>query len=389
MRENGKYRLLQSAYYAGQSLTLSYAAYYLGTAGFSDRTIGIIMAVTCALGSVFQGVVGRIADRSRIFHWKRQLQIYSILEILFSLLLLVNSGKVLCGLFYALLTYHSLLMMPMVNAASFYYTNLGKPVDFGIARGLGSLSFAVTSFIVGKMTASWGSVMVPYLNIVVSLAMYVITTTMPFIPVSGEKKADMPTARQPRKNLLRTYPVFFITVIGVTLLVFFNNVMSFYIIRLIEYKGGGSGDLGIALAIAATTELPVMFMYSRIARRISSARLIMISGFFFILRGILYIVAPNVQALFFVQLTQSVSFGLLAAAKSYYANNCMADEDKVTGQAVMTMTESIGSVIASLAGGLLIAGGGIMLVLWCITGAAVLGTLITGLTAMQKQEARQ
>ena len=178
MRENGKYRLLQSAYYAGQSLTLSYAAYYLGTAGFSDRTIGIIMAVTCALGSVFQGVVGRIADRSRIFHWKRQLQIYSLLEIIFSLLLLVNSGKVLCGFFYALLTYHSLLMMPMVNAASFYYTNLGKPVDFGIARGLGSLSFAVTSFIVGKMTASWGSVMVPYLNIVVSLAMYVITTTM-------------------------------------------------------------------------------------------------------------------------------------------------------------------------------------------------------------------
>ena len=347
------------------------------------------MAVTCALGSVFQGVVGRLADQSRIFHWKRQLQIYSILEIIFSLLLLVNSGKVLCGIFYALLTYHSLLMMPMVNAASFYYTNLGKPVDFGIARGLGSLSFAVTSFIVGKMTASWGSVMVPYLNIVVSLAMYVITTTMPFIPVSGEKKADMPTARKPHKNLLRTYPVFFITVIGVTLLVFFNNVMSFYIIRLIEYKGGGSGDLGIALAIAATTELPVMFMYSRIARRISSARLIMISGFFFILRGILYIVAPNVQALFFVQLTQSVSFGLLAAAKSYYANNCMADEDKVTGQAVMTMTESIGSVIASLAGGLLIAGGGIMLVLWCITGAAVLGTLITGLTAMQKQEARQ
>ena len=389
MKENGKYRLLQSAYYAGQSLTLSYAAYYLGTAGFSDRTIGIIMAVTCALGSVFQGVVGRLADQRRIFHWKRQLQIYSILEILFSLLLLVNSGKVLCGLFYALLTHHSLLMMPMVNAASFYYTTLGKPVDFGIARGLGSLSFAVTSFIVGKMTASWGSVMVPYLNIVVSLAMYVITTTMPFIPVSGEKKTDMPTARQPRKNFLLTYPAFFITVIGVTLLVFFNNVMSFYIIRLIEYKGGGSGDLGIALAIAATTELPVMFMYSRIARRISSARLIMISGFFFILRGILYIVAPNVQALFFVQLTQSVSFGLLAAAKSYYANNCMADEDKVTGQAVMTMTESIGSVIASLAGGLLIAGGGIMLVLWCITGAAVLGTLITGLTAMQKQEARQ
>ena len=78
MKENGKYRLLQSAYYAGQSLTLSYAAYYLGTAGFSDRTIGIIMAVTCALGSVFQGVVGRLADQSRIFHWKRQLQIYSI-----------------------------------------------------------------------------------------------------------------------------------------------------------------------------------------------------------------------------------------------------------------------------------------------------------------------
>lgn len=383
MKENGKYRLLQSAYYAGQCVTLSYAAYYLGTVGLSDRTIGILVGVTCALGSLFQGFAGRLADKSRFFNWKRQLQIYSILEVIFSLLLFIHSGAVLHGIFFALLIYHSLLMMPMVNAAGFYYTNLGKPVDFGIARGLGSLSFAITSYIAGAMTESWGSIMVPYLNIIISIAMLIIATLMPFAPQAVKKEAVAEKNRHTRKNLLRAYPVFFITVIGVTLFVFFNNMVSIYLIRLIEYKGGGSGDFGIALAIAATAELPVLFLYSRIAKHISASRLIAISGLFFVLRGVLYIVAPNVQVLFAVQLTQSLSFGLLAAAKAHYADTSMAEEDKVTGQAVMAMTESSGSVIASLAGGFLMAGGGIMLLLYVAAGVVIVGTIITGFACVR------
>lgn len=388
MKENGKYRLLQCAFYAGHCITLSYVTYYLGTAGLSDRSIGILVAITCALGSFAQGVAGRVADCSFIFHWKRQLQLYSVLEILLSVFLLTNSSPEIRGLVFAFLILFSLMMMPMVNVAAFYYKNADKSVDFGIARGLGSLSYAVTAFIVGKATSWRGAVMIPYLNIAFSAALLFIVTSMPTVTAAQsettKKNPADTSAALPRRSLLRTYPVFFITVIGIMLFVFFNNMVTIYMIRILENVGGDSGNLGVALAIAACAELPMLFLYSRLAKHVGAAKLIAISGFFFSLKGILLILAPNVQTIYAVQLLQSVSFGLLVAAKAHYADICMADGDKVTGQSIMSMTESMGSVLASLAGGLLMGSGGIMLLLWCATGAAIAGTLITGLSHCAK-----
>ncbi len=387
LKENGKYRLLQCAYYASHCIALSYVTYYLGTAGLSDRSIGILVATACGLGSAAQGLAGRIADRNALFHWKRQLQLYALLEIFFSLLLFIPAGFSFSGLLFAFIIFFSLLMLPMVNAAAFCYKDREKPVDFGIARGLGSLSYAVTAFVVGKAAACWGVAMIPSLNILFSTALLLVATSMPFTPAPHLQDGGIKNITQlPQKSLFRTYPAFFFAVIGIMLFVFFNNIVTIYMIRILEHVGGDSSSLGTALAIAACAEVPMLFLYSRLARHISASRLIVISGIFFSLKGVLLISAPNVQAIYAVQLLQSVSFGLLAAAKAHYADECMAPEDKVTGQSVMSMTDSLGSVLASLAGGLLMGTGGIMLLLFCATASAAAGTLITGMTTYRKKK---
>ena len=383
MKENGKYQLLQCSYYASHCVILSYAVYYLTIAGLSDRTIGFLVALTCLLSSLSQGAAGRLADRSALFSWKKQLQIYAVLEIILSIILFLPGGSFATGVIFAILILFSMLMMPMVNAAGFHYKDAEKKVDFGIARGLGSLSYAITAFIAGKLTARWGTSMILFLNILASVFLLAVTTSMPYIA-----KAQQPSTKtgdtMPRKNMFRAYPVFFITAIGAMLFVFFNNMVTIYMIRVMERVGGDSGSMGTALAIAACAELPMLFLYSRLAKHVSASKLIVISGFFFSLKGILFIIAPSVHAIYAVQLLQSVSFGLLVAAKAHYADTCMAPEDKVTGQSVMTMTESMASVLASLTGGLLMGSGGIMLLLWCATGAAIAGTLITGFTSYGK-----
>ena len=225
--------------------------------------------------------------------------------------------------------------------------------------------------------------MILYLNILASVSLLAVTISMPCIA-----RAKKPIAKnretKPRKNMFRAYPEFFITATGAMLFVFFNNMVTIYMLRVMERVGGDSGSMGTALAIAACAELPMLFLYSRLARHVSASNLIVISGFFFSLKGILFIAAPSVHAVYAVQLLQSLSFGLLVAAKAHYADTCMTLEDKVTGQSVMTMTESLASVLASLTGGLLMGSGGIMLLLWCATGAAIAGTLITGLSHCTK-----
>ncbi|MBO7048617.1 MAG: MFS transporter [Spirochaetia bacterium] len=380
MKENGKYQLLQCSYYASHCVVLSYAVYYLTIAGLSDRAIGFLVALTCLLSSLFQGAAGRLADRSALFSWKKQLQIYAVLEIILSIILFLPGGSSVTGVIFALLILFSMLMMPMVNAAGFHYKDAEKKVDFGIARGLGSLSYAFTAYLAGKLTAHWGPSMILFLNILASVFLLIVATSMPYI-ANVHKPSTEPAALKSHKSLIRTYPVFFITAIGAMLFVFFNNMVTIYMLRIMERVGGDSGSMGTALAIAACAELPMLFLYSKLARHVSAPKLIVISGFFFSLKGILFIAAPNVQTIYAVQLLQSVSFGLLVAAKAHYADTCMTEEDKVTGQSVMTMTESMASVLASLTGGLLMGSGGIMLLLWCATGAAIVGTLITGLAA--------
>ena len=387
MKENGKYRLLQCAFYACHCITLSYVTYYLGTAGLSDRSIGVLVALTCALNSIAQGAAGRLADHSALFTWKRQLQLYALLEIILSLILFIPGSSYVKGAVFAFLILFSLLMMPMVNAAAFYYKNAEKPVDFGIARGLGSLSYAVTALIVGKATSWYGAMMIPYLNIAFSVVILFIATSMPFAAAKTKTAKESPDTSMalPRRSLFRTYPAFFITVIGIMLFIFFNNIVIIYMIRILENVGGDSGSLGVALAIAACAELPMLFLYSRLSKHIGAAKLIAISGLFLSLKGILLIFAPSVHAIYAVQLLQSVSFALLVAAKAHYADICMAEGDKVTGQSVMSMTESLGSVLASLAGGLVLGSRTTTVLLWCATGAAIVGTLITGVTAYEKK----
>lgn len=69
-------------------------------------------------------------------------------------------------------------MMPMINAANFYYENRKIPMQFGIARGCGSLFYAVLSLILEKLTAD-GDISKVYAGLMVSAALLFILFIMP------------------------------------------------------------------------------------------------------------------------------------------------------------------------------------------------------------------
>ena len=141
--------------------------------------------------------------------------------------------------------------------------------------------------------------------------------------------------------------------------------------------------MGVALAIAGAVELPVLFLYSRIEGRhgLTSALLICIACVFFTVKGALFIAASGVLMIYFAQLLQSVSYGLVTAARATYANEAVAAEDATTGQAVMSMTESLSVVAGSFLGGALLTGGGVHHMLVAGTAMAAAGTIVAFIAA--------
>ena len=384
MKVNGKCRILMAAYYALNCVVLSYVTYYLGSIGLSDLFISLVVGCACATGGVMQVVAGRVADQNARWNWKRLLILFGLCELVLAVSRIFIHLTEWQWFSYGLMIVFLLLMMPMVNLASFYYSSRGIPVNFGIARGIGSAVFAAASFLIGKLAGMLGSSCIPGITTVLSAVFLIAVLWMPEIRMPEESEMEVNPVnnsenRMPMKDFLTKYPVFFNMVTGLALLLVFHNMLNTFFIRIVESVDGDSRSLGIALAVAAIAELPVLFLYNRISdggKRSSGSLLVAACGFY-VVRGFLYLFAVNVIMIYLIQLLQSVSFGLMVVAKATYADECMEPEDKTTGQALMSFTDAFGSVAGTLVGGLLINQGGIRMMLWGGVFFAVAGTVIT------------
>ncbi len=141
--------------------------------------------------------------------------------------------------------------------------------------------------------------------------------------------------------------------IGLSLVMLFHNMLMTYFIYVIERAGGNSGDMGMAVGVAAVVEIPVLFLYTRVRKDRPSAGFLTISGFAFLLKAVLFIFAKSVGMIYLIQCLQCLAYGLMAASRVYYVDETVGEENEATGQAYIAATETIGLVLGSALGGLI------------------------------------
>ncbi len=61
-----------------------------------------------------------------------------------------------------------------------------------------------------------------------------------------------------KTGILRKYLFLLCFLVGTVLLFMEHNMINIFLVRIIEGVGGSSENLGVAIAIAATLELPIM-----------------------------------------------------------------------------------------------------------------------------------
>lgn len=384
MKENGKYRFLQGGYWMLFCTSYGYVTYYLMGAGYTSGQIGVLTALFCTLAALLQPVIGRLADRGGRFGWKPLLQGLSLGCLTLDVGILFCTNRLVMGLLYGACMMLISSMMPLVNAVSFYYRRRGARVDFGTARGTGSLSYAVLSLLLGRLTVLWGAPVVPLAGIGMSCAFFAIVCWLPYRAEEPHAQRTEPqeTAAAPAGGVFfARYPVFTLMLAGSVLVLSFHNITNTYLYQMLAGVGGNSGSLGTALAIAALAEIPVMFGFSRLIGRFRAAGLLFVSGCAFAAKAALFLAAGSVWAIYAVELLQMPSFALFASASVYYAEHCMAPRDKVTGQAFMTSTITAGSVMGNLLGGWVLDRGGVQGMLALALALALAGAAVMGIAA--------
>ncbi len=394
-----RYTLINVTYFAAFCTVHAYAAVYLLANGFTNTQVGILLALANIISAVFQPVIAGVIDKPGPLT-NRRFILFSVVMILAGsvALLFFHQNKVFIFIVYALIYLIQFSYQPVILALCFEYQKAGCPIYFGLARGLGSASFAVTSAFVGGFVAKSGVNVLLYVNIasMILSALIVFTFKKPKeIVIAGEKDgagAQKSLGAQPEKvavahnkisDFARTYPAFMLFLVGTICFFFAHNMINDFMIQIIRGLGGGEKELGYSNFLQAILELPVMALIGFVLKKIASRWMLVFSGAAFFVKMVVLMAAGNLAVYYFSQSFQLFAYAVFVPAAAYYVSETMEELDQVKGQAYITSAITIGGVFSNLISGVILDQLGINPML--LTGTIVCGVgVIIAFVAMKK-----
>jgi PPP family 3-phenylpropionic acid transporter len=366
------YSLIQITSVMGYCCIFSFASVYLLSRGFTNSQVGLTLTIASGLSILFQPVVAVFADKSKKLALRSIVAILLAISTVFSLLLLAVPALVLpVAILYVLLVAFFGSQVSLVTSMAMEHINNGIPINFSLARGIGSFAFATLSFILGFLVDRFGAWVVMAVNIGLGIIGILLVLTF-----QQAKREDKNTSVEAKKaagfiEFFAKNKRFMAIIACVALIYFSHTLINTYTIQIIKAVGGSNSDMGIATAIAGFLELPAMALFPLIYKKMRNAGTIMkIAGGFFIVKTFVTLAAPSVFWIDVAQCIQFFAYAMFVPASVFYVNQVIGDADKVKGQSYMGMAMILSGLIGNFAGGLMLdTSGGVRFML--TVGAAV------------------
>lgn len=383
-----RYVMQQVTYWATAAAVVSFASAFLLEKGFSASIVGILLASGNLLSCAAQPFLAEWADRKSGNTVKYLIILLSLSSIVcFASIQMVPLVPSIYGIFYLLGVFTFDAMMPLLNAIIVRYEVNGYRINYGVGRGIGALAFSLSALLVGKIMATYGADWMPWIALICLLLHVFIVFGYPNLTdafSSSDKANECCTVLE----FFKRYKWYCTSLLGVMLLAMFHAMTENYLIEIVKPLGGDSNTVGIALFIATAAEMLVLLYFDRVRMFISDNWLLKLSGIFFFIKSIFFLLAPNVTTIYVAQLLQVTTYCFLSPTQLYYANNKISAADMVKGQAFITASYSLGCAIGNFAGGQLLHFSGRTALLYAGILMTILGTLILFLT-VNKNDIRQ
>ena len=253
------FSVLQSLYWIGACLVYSYAERFLNAFGFETDAVGGIVAIAYGFAMVLQPVLAAAADRERTVTLRTAIAFGALLScgIAAPLLFGGNALAVVAVLFGALSSV-TLAIQPLVNAVGFHYANRGEAIDFSLARGAGSVAYALASLLLGALAAHGSTwMLVPY--VAANAGLFLLALRFAPHRTGGVPKTDGASLF----GVIRRYPAFLLFCLGNFVLFIPHNFLNAYLASITGVTGG---NMSVMLAVAALVEFPAIWRTRASAR---------------------------------------------------------------------------------------------------------------------------
>lgn len=382
-KRTAHFTAINVTYFAAYSSAHAYTAVFLLDRGFSNTVIGIVLALANILSVLFQPITAGIIDKYKSFT-NRKVSIFCALSCaLCSFLLYFTRLSAIVFILYVTLFMLQMVYQPLIQALNFEYNAMGDKINFGLARGLGSCGFAITSLIIGKLLVAYEVSVLQIINVVVfllgTLALFTFFPPQSSATTTDATKEDLSeaVAHNSLSSFVKNYPLFMLFVLGGTFLFFAHNALNDYLIQIITPLGGDESTFGTMVMVAAILELPAMALFAKVESKIGLKALLYTCGIMFTVKTLLMLVASNLVIAYISQACQMFAYAIFIPAGAYLAERVMEKSDKTKGQSYVNVSITLGGVFSSLICGRILDSLGIhmMLLVSCTIGA--IGTVLS------------
>ncbi len=351
-----KYILIHVIFWCGYVVTWSYTAVYLEHYGYNNSVVGLVTGLGAVISVLLQPMLATAVKRYSGLTTRKIIIFLKLLAIIIAFSMWVEpAGRWTIAVLFLLLATIDVAVPSMLSTLAMEYVNSGKEINYGVARGTGSVAYAAFSVLIGYMLRSVGIKWLIFIYAILSLGVILFCVCIGE-PILQEAKVDTDEAdKQKQIGIIRKYPFLVYFLIGTVVLFMGHNMINMFLVRIIEKAGGTSENLGVALAIAAMLELPIMSFFGRLVKKVSINKLLLFSAVCFLAKCMLTYFATNLGMIYMAQILQIGAFGLFTPASVYFINISMKQEDSGIGQALLgAFSLGLGGALGNVLGGFVI-----------------------------------
>ncbi len=347
-----------------------FPVYFTGL-GASLAVIGVLSAIPALVQIVAAPAWGLLADRLGDV---RPLLLAGAIVAGASALLLAGSPPI--ALLFVGVTVFALGtagMPAMIDAH--VVVRLGSARDrFGQARAIGSIGFIAVSIITGWIVAASGARSLFLIFVPLMVLTGVAAITLFGRPVTRERVGGIGPMGAIRLLNNRSLALFFLGACVTWTAA--SGGLTYFSLRLVE-QGADAGLIGIAWAVNALIEVPMMLLFRRLTRRFGVRALIVGGAVAFGLRSAGWALAGSAVASVLASSVGGVGVALFLVGTTAWVADRTPPALRATAQALFVgTTYAVGAIVGALVAGFIASGWGLSTMFACsaatgFTGAAI------------------
>lgn len=277
----------------------------------SKTSVGVIMSFIPLISVVGQPIWGYVSDYTQKF----KLVLLSIMILAASIIMILSTVSyipIVIVLIF-LFSFFYCGIVPLSDRFTLEFSH-SQNVSYGSMRLWGSIGFAVSTFIIGYVTYTFGLKTIFYSYSIIMMLAILVVMQFPSGEVTlSEDNSDSPKENSFKNDLkkLLVMPQYIfmilISMFSYSTLLANNSYLGLYIVD----KGATLSAVGALFFVSAISEVPFMFVSKYIIDRVGVVKVLFISIFATSIRWFFYFLEPNIFIIYSVTLLQGIGFGLM------------------------------------------------------------------------------